>query len=430
MMTAQLRFDSAHPTGERRWTMGILVSSTCKRASAALVAASGRGAGARVEIVGVTSIPIPAETTALFAQLSDTRCLSASSGSVGSIVALRAELAEIEAALASDLLARTGVADARVLVLGVHDPGLWTWGKTSAVGYLGLCDAGRVAEMTGMNVIDAFPARDVAQGGQGGPITALAERILLSDANRGRVLLDLGRTARLSYLPADSVDNAAGRVLSFDVGPGTSLLDLLTRRLTGGEHGYDPGGRFAVQGRRIPDLIEHWLADPYFERPLPRWHPRGVGPQRFLADALQMAVDSGWSVRDLLCTATHFVAEAIATAVDRRLPEGTVIDEIVLTGGGVQNGMLLREIATRLRDVRQVKIGELGVSSEALGPAAVALLALFHLDQVPANLAPVTGAEIPRILGRLTPGSPQSWQRLLHHLLGSTPQIRPLRSAL
>jgi anhydro-N-acetylmuramic acid kinase len=258
----------------------------------------------------------------------------------------------------------------------------------------------------------------------------LAERLLVSDANRSRVLLDLGRTVRLSYLPADSVESAAARVLSFDVGPGTRLLDSLTRRLTAGQRDFDPGGRLAVQGRRIPELIEHWLSDPYFERPLPRWHPRGVRPHRFLADALQMAVDYGWSVRDLLCTATHFVAETIAAAIRRRLPEGAVIDEIVLTGGGEQNGMLLREIATRLPDVRLVKIAELGVSNEALGPAAIALMALFHLDQVPANQTAVTGAEIPRVLGHLTPGSPQSWQRLLHKLLGSAPQIRPLRSAL
>ena len=101
----------------------------------------------------------------------------------------------------------------------------------------------------------------------------------------------------------------------------------------------------AVQGRKIPELVDRWLDDPYFNRPLPRWHPRGVPPDRFLGDALQVAVDSGWTVRDLLCSATHFVAEMVVRTFQHSLPKETRIDEIVVTGGGQQNGMLLREIA-------------------------------------------------------------------------------------
>ena len=168
----------------------------------------------------------------------------------------------------------------------------------------------------------------------------------------------------------------------------------------------------AVQGRHIPELIEHWLKDPYFERPLPRWHPRGVQPERFLTDALQMAVDSGWSVRDLLCSATRLVAETIALAMRKRLPEDARVDEILVTGGGQHNGMLLREIG-RAIEMPLVRIGELGIPVETLGPSCIAGLALLHLDRVPANPTAITGASVPRALGRLTPGSPRNWKRLL-----------------
>ncbi|OHB67392.1 MAG: hypothetical protein A2V70_01580 [Planctomycetes bacterium RBG_13_63_9] len=142
-----------------------------------------------------------------------------------------------------------------------------------------------------------------------------------------------------------------------------------------------------------------------------------------------MAVDSGWSVRDLLCSATYFVAEATALALHQRLPQGDQVDEVVVTGGGQHNGMLLREIA-RLVKVPLLRIGDLGVSTDAFHPAAIAVLALFYLDQVPANRSSITKAEVPRLLGRLTPGSPQAWQLLLHNSAGSHPTIRPLRSAL
>ncbi len=412
-------------TGQgRRWTVGLSVRSQCKEVDAALVAADGRGLDVAVDVAGVATAEVPRETARLFADLT-----SPDASGPETLAMLRSELAEVHTSLIGELLSGLGVAPSRVLAAGVHDPGLWHGDRRGSNGRLGLCDSAALAELTELNVIDAFEARDLARGGQGGPITPLAQWILLRDPSVHRVVLDLGRTVRLSYLPPTMIDNPATRILSFDVGPGTSLLDALTRRLTEGSHRFDPGGRMAVQGRRVDELIEHWLKDPYFDRPLPRWHPRGVPPERFLTDSLQMAVKSGWSIRDLLCSATHFVAEAIGKALRKRLPEDARIDQVVITGGGRQNGMLLREIA-RVCEIPSVRIGELGIPDEAYSPAAIAILALLHLDQVPANRTAITGTDAPRLLGRLTPGSPRNWQRLLETSAASSTAVRPLRSAL
>jgi anhydro-N-acetylmuramic acid kinase len=426
-MATVFRLGLPHPGDDRRWLVGVLVSSHCSEASAVLVGVSARGLDARADVAAVLTATVPRETAALF---SPSAC--AGTCSAGTVAALRAQLAGVEAALVSDLLAGSGIAPSRILAMGVDDPGVWKidrgeTGRRDA--YLGLCDPARLADATGLNVIDAFPARDLAQGGLGGPVTALPEWVLLKDPVEGRVLLDLGRTVRMTYLPPAKADGAVSRILSFEVGPGTCLLDLLAQRLSSGQHQFDPGGRLAVQGRRIPELLDHWLGDPYFDGPLPRWHPRGVRPERFLADALHKAVDRGWSVRDLLCSATHFVAETIAAAFRKRLPEDAAISQIVVTGGGQHNGLLLGEIG-RLTEVPPVRTSELGIPNEAMGPASIAVLALLYLDQVPANPTAVTGAEVPRLLGRITPGSPQSWQRLLHSAAGSSPAVRPLRSAL
>jgi anhydro-N-acetylmuramic acid kinase len=418
-----------HPRQAARWTIGILVSSDCDHLSAALVATLGGGMQLRPELAETVTAPIPRESTALFGQLSCVGRPAGATGSAARVASLAAQLADIEAEAVARLSAKSGLADTDLLAVGVHDPGLWNCGKGAPGAYLGLCDAARLAELTGMNVIDAFPARDVVRGGQGGPITALPEWLFLRGAHRSRVLLHLGKTVRMTYLPRSGGGDLASCLRSFEVGPGTRMLDQLTRRLTGGQHDFDPGGRFAVQGRRIPQLQNHWLADPYFRRPLPRWQPRGVRPERFLIDAVQMAVKSGWSVCDLLCTATHLIAEAIALAFRQHLPRDTPIGEILLTGGGQYNGMLLREIAARLPDVPLVRLEHFGRSGEALGPACIALLAQLHLDQIPANHPAVTATDAPRLLGRVTPGSPQAWRRLLAELTPNRPAIRPLRAA-
>ena len=423
-MTRLLRFDMP-ATGEgRRWVIGVRAGSQCREVRAALVAAAGHGLEMTPAVVGAMTAEVPRSARTLFAADGPGgECPAAA------LAGLRAQLAEIQASLVQELLAELGVAPSRVLALGVDDPGLWHFQGSVPVGYAGLCDAARLAEWTGLSVIDAFPARDLAQGGQGGPLAALPEWLLLRDAQKSRVLVKLGRTIRTSYLPASTEDRPAARVLSFDAGPGTSLLDRLAERLTAGEHHFDPGGRLAVQGRRLPELLEHWLADPYFDRPPPRWHPLGVRPERFLTESLELAVREDWSVRDLLCTATHFLAQTVAAALTRRLPEDARIDEVIVSGGGQRNGLLLHEMG-RAVELPLVKAEQLDAPDEALGAAAVAVLALLAIDRVPANPTSITGADIPRVLGRFTPGSPQQWQRLLGVIAGTEPAARPLRSAV
>lgn len=410
----------------RRWTVGVQASSKCNRISAALVGALGYGRDMLVEVAGAISADAPKETAALFAALSGN---SANSVPAVALAACRIQLADVQSALVNQLLSSRGFLSGRILAVGVHDPGVWEIRGGEARGYLGLCDAARLAETTGINVIDSFPARDLALGGQGGPVTAVADWILLRSQLRHRALVDLGRSTRMSYLPAASSDRAESKVLSFEVGPGMALLDALASRLSEGQQAFDPGGHMAVQGKRIPELIEHWLKDPYFEMPPPRWHPRGVRIERFLGDALQMAVQRGWSIRDLLCTATCLLAESIADSLARWMPEGAAVEEILVTGGGEQNGFLLRELA-RLTNLPLIRLSELHLPEHGFDAAPAGVLALLYIDQTPGSQTAISKTSTPRLLGRLTPGSPQSWKRLLDACTAAGQNVRPLRAAM
>jgi anhydro-N-acetylmuramic acid kinase len=423
MMASLVRLDASQHSEETTWIAGLWVAAQGTRAAASLVTAAGHGLAARVSVALSRQAEIPRETAAVLGRIiDDPRCPAAA------LPDLATDLADLGAELVGRLLAERGVPASAVMALGVYDPGLWTVEPTGSPGYMPLVDAAQLAERTALNVIDAFPAKDLAQGGLGGPLLPLAEWLLLGHPRRNRALLDLGRTVRLTYLPA-SRSVGPSRILAMDVGPGMLLLDGLARRLSGGRQTFDPGGRMAAQGQRIGPLLDRWLADPYFNRPLPRWHPRGVAPEPFLNAALAVAVENDWVVRDLLCTATHFIAEAIAQTLRKRLPDDAPLDEIIVTGGGAQNGMLLRQIAHRV-EVPLVPCGEIAAPPEALEPASIALLAMLHLDQVPANATGATGAEAPRVLGRMTPGSPRNWQRLLQAHAASMAAVRPLRAAV
>jgi anhydro-N-acetylmuramic acid kinase len=405
--------------------VGVFVSSGCRRISAALVTARGRGTDASADVLSHRVEEAADETSGMYRQIA-----AGQATSPGAAATLAARLAEQQATLVRRLLAAAGVAADQPLAIGVHDPGLWDL-SGGLRAYLGLCDAARLAERTGLAIVDAFAARDVVHGGLGGPLLAIPLAMLAPPATVPRVLVDLGRTVRLTYLPPEEPRRATtGCVLAFDVGPGTGILDRLTAQLSDGKHEFDPGGSLAVQGRQIPELVEHWLADPYFQRPLPRWHPLGCRHEQELNQTVRMAIDSGWSVRDLLCTACHFVAETLARAVRERLPQAPPIEQLVLIGGGQKNGMLLRGIVQRLPGMKLLPASQLGQTEAALEPAAAALLALLHFDQTPANATAITGTASPRVLGRLTPGSPAHWNRVVQELAENRPAVMPLRNAV
>jgi anhydro-N-acetylmuramic acid kinase len=311
-----------------------------------------------------------------------------------------------------------------MLAIGVNEPGKTTATEEGLRGHVDLIDPARLADLSGLNVVSGFPARDLASGGMGMPLSPLPLWILFRSAHRERIFLHLGRVVRLVRLPrlTGSLSSVSG--LGFRLTHGTSLVDLLVRELTNGRRPFDLGGRLAVQGRRVDELVRHWLdlsetVDIPSENDAPR----------MLRSAVAMAVERGWSVHDMLCSASHFVAESAARSLDR-LVRDTEPTEVILAGGGLANGLILRHLTARLSRYSLQRIEQLGGQSDVVPAAVAATLAVLHFDQVPANVAGLTGAETPRVLGNLTPGSPQAWQRLLASCASGGHSIRPLRAAL
>jgi anhydro-N-acetylmuramic acid kinase len=234
----------------------------------------------------------------------------------------------------------------------------------------------------------------------------------------------------MTYLPATGGSAAADRVLAMDIGPGMALLDRLAAQLTEGRFAYDPGGTLAVQGRQIPELLERLLTAREFQATPPSWSPQGVAPDWFLDQSIRAALESGWSMRDLLCTATHLIAESIARAVGQHIPKAPALWQVIFCGGGQQNGLLLREIGRRLPHAEGVRVDTLGIPTQDLSALAVAVLTVMHLDQIPQTRPFITGTDAPRLLGRLTPGAPRQWQSLLRRLNEHSPATMSLRSAV
>jgi anhydro-N-acetylmuramic acid kinase len=249
------------------------------------------------------------------------------------------------------------------------------------------------------------------------PLEALADSLLFGHLPETLALVHLGGPATVVYLPAG---RRAPDVLGFEAGPCNLLLDGLIRHLTGGREAFDPWGKHAVQGCCIEPLLERWLGHPYLQRRPPKSLPRQAFGEEFIVQSVQLARQMTWGLHDLLCTATHFVARGITGAVRRFLPEGRPPERVLVSGGGMRNGLLWQLLGQQLGGIPAERTDRAGIPADARQALTFGVLAALTVDGVPGNVTRATGAAGARLLGSLTPGSSANWARCLAWMASQT----------
>lgn len=424
-----------------RGFLGLSLSAGRATVTGASVQVAGHGVAARVQTTAHVVLPLSA------ASAQRLRSLEAEQPPPWEeLASLAAEITDLAIDAASQLVSRAGERRGDVLAIGLL--GLEA-GASSQAPTVELGDAARLAEATGLSVIDSFASADLARQGAGAPLMPLPYWLALGDradaatlgreppeaGPRRRLLWELGRFSRLTVLPAAGKgqpwENVAGGV-RFQQAPGLLVLDRLVQRATAGAEPFDHGGRLGAQGRFRADLARRFAeASPPAKATGPVSIAQAIAAsERWLEAADEAMSSQRCTLHDVLRTATYVVAQTLASQL---LPwlEPSAATEVVLSGGGRRNGLLLREILSRLpADAAILPISAMSMADEALRPTAAALLAMLHVDQVPGNLPHLTGARSPRILGRLTPGGPVAWRRLLLDMAAHSRQTLSLREAI
>jgi anhydro-N-acetylmuramic acid kinase len=394
-----------------------------------MVGVHGRGSGAPVEIRKTISFDIPREIVDSFNELQQ-QCAAGKDGDItipaGLSLHVARELASIEEEAVQELIGESNLAASDVLAIGVNDPGVRI-ATTHGVFYQGLCDAPHLAEHTGLNIIDSFPAQDIAAKGHGGPIFPLPAWIFLKSETKPRILLDLGRTARLTFLPRAENAFSHQKIQHVEVLPCGSLLDTLAWQLTGGKTAVDTGGRFAVQGCQNPLFLSALRSA---LPPKENWSSTGLKPTRYLQIA-DRAAKEGLSHQDILCTVSGFIAETVAHQVLNMMETtGYLEPELLIQGSGQLHGLLMNSLVTQLQRRTLLPISQLGIPVDTFDALCTAMLALLAVEYVPGNLPHLTGGETAKPLGRITQGSITNWHHLLREMAGTKPANRSLRSAM
>ncbi len=264
---------------------------------------------------------------------------------------------------------------------------------------LQLGDGDFVAEHAGCTVVSDFRQRDIASGGGGAPISALADELLFARVERPAIILNLGGMANLTVLPSEP----DGELMSFDTGPACGLLDGLARRFLG--RPYDPDGSSARNGRSHAGLLHELGKHPFLDHAPPKSTGRDTFGEHWIDALVERARELGVLAsdrqpEDLLATATHFVAQCAASHWQRFAPRNTRV--LVVCGGGSRHGPL-QEMLARLAPFPVVSSAEYGVQPEAREALVFATLAARCLLGQAVSRTSATGAKAGRVLGKISP---------------------------
>jgi len=242
---------------------------------------------------------------------------------------------------------------------------------------------------------------DLASGGQGAPITPLADAVLFADvvdpfANgmttsdhrmpNPVAIVNLGGFANYTTFgePKDIIDPTT--ISGGDLCACNQLLDAVARDVL--HHPYDIDGNCALAGSIHDEAFEDLQSI--------------LRVQSFSRRSLGTGDEVGeWLNRFRIHVAPNDLARTACEAIASVIVERVRVDNIILAGGGVRNRGLVRAIAA-CGPAGVTTTAQHGVPIEFREAACFAVLGALCQDRVPITLGNVTGVQTSPISGQWT----------------------------
>jgi len=383
---------------EVRLVAGLISGTSMDGIDAALVRISGPATEPRVRLLAFETYPYVASVRQRIL-----RVAAGEASTAGEISRLNFLLGELFAEAALGVCRAALVSPEHLVAIGSHGQTIYHQGTPcrecgrNIASTLQIAEPAVIAERTGVPVVADFRTADMAASGQGAPLVPLVDYLLLGDARRGTVALNIGGIANLTVIPAGAKPE---QVFGFDTGPGNMVIDGLVRDYTRGQKTYDAGGRWAARGRLIEPLLAELLRVPFFKRQ----PPKSAGREQFGQPFRKQYFLKGRGARreDLLRTATELTARTITDALDRFVLGSIPVDRFIVSGGGAHNRLLVGRLGQLLPRMRVQRSDACGLPVDAKEAIAFAVLADRTMHGLPGNFPKVTGARHPVVLGKIS----------------------------
>src|SRR5216684_4082583 len=385
--------------------LGLMSGTSADAIDIALARISGAPPHLNAKLLNHISISFPPQLRKEILRGAEQQPISA-----GDLSQLNFRLGETFAEAALTACRRFRIAPKKIALIGSHGQTIFHQGRP--VPYLGRPTASTlqigepaiIAARTGITTVADFRPADIAQGGQGAPLVPYADYLLNRHEKLGRVSLNLGGIANITVIPANAKPS---QVFAFDTGPANMLIDALVAHFTHGRQRYDKDAHLAQKGRAIPALLDELMRDPYLKLAPPKSTGREYYGRKYLDKILKLGRRHKAKPNDLIRAATIFTSLSIVDALNRFVLPKTKIHQLIVSGGGAHNPLILAQLSAALPGIEVLPSSQLGIPEDAKEAFAFALLAYEAFHQRPANLPSATGACGPAILGKISYAPPR-----------------------
>ncbi len=352
----------------QRLIVGCMTGTSIDGLDLALVEANGDGLGARYLLKKCMSRPLGDLTWRL-------RSMAQGDAVTAKEVAIISnDLANLHLEAINEL-----IGDERIELVAVHGQTVYHAAPLS----LQIINPMIIAVGLGVPVVSDLRGADLAHGGQGAPITPVADFLLFRSLEEARGVVNLGGFCSLTLIPkcsaliSNNFHQELKHVKGGDVCVCNQVLDTLARKLFNVP--MDMDGAHGLKGTVVQSAfveLERYLkAQSELKRSL------GTGDELIII-WLNKFINK-YKDDDLMRTA----CAAIASTVVHKSCEA---DRLILAGGGVKNSCLVNEIISR-SEIPVELSNNYGIDMAYREAMAMALLGILCKDRVPITLPQITG---------------------------------------
>lgn len=358
-----------------RYVVGCMTGTSIDAIDAALMRIEGEGLAMRCEFIRGVSRPFTSASNALAPSL---RALAERSPmSAGDIAQLARDCALAHAETVSELLVtRPGGELDRPSLIAVHGQTVFHAPPLSWQ----LFNPWPLVRAIGAPVVFDLRGADIAAGGQGAPITPIADWVLFRGKDESRAILNLGGFCNFTLIVPQADERPELEVTGGDICACNLLLDAIARSVL--FKPFDHDGEAASAGEihsdALEDLIGVLTAQAHSRRSL------GTGDE-----ALEWL--SRWRAHVAPNDIAASACEAIGQTIARRV---LMAHRVLLAGGGARNRALVNAIAG-WSSASVSPLAELGIPGEFREAAEFGVLGALCADGVPITLPSVTGVRSP-----------------------------------
>lgn len=378
-----------------RRIIGLLSGTSVDSIDAVLLRISRSGLETKIKVEDFSTLEIPHKVRLAIFRNSDK-----GSAKIDEITRLNVIVGALFADAALKIMRKNKLTASMVDLIGSHGQTIHHLpSQTEFEGFrvkstLQIGDPSVIANLTGVTTVGDFRIADCAVGGDGAPLVPFLDHIIFTHKTINRILLNIGGISNLTVLPSSASKNG---VTAFDTGPGNMIIDGMMYHLF--KKSYDKNGLIAKKGFVDPGLFTFLLEDSYYKAKPPKSTGREHYGMRFQKKILKRA--EGLSKYDIIRTVTEFTAYSIWTNYKQFIEAKTPVKELIVSGGGAQNPVIMRSLKNYFSDVKVRKAGDFGIDTRNKEAVLFAVLANECIEGNTANMPAVTGSGREVILGKI-----------------------------